>query len=110
MAKLIDHVHYELNRDVTAIGGRYAFLREGLLTYGGETVLYYIGCAVMDSSCCGAAGVCFARVPGYVRDLRYKTDAAGAPVSRLEPITDPFSQKEIGKMIQTKECVHQVTF
>lgn len=64
----------------------------------------------MNNTCCGNGGVCFARVPGVVRDLKYKTDARGAPISRVEPITDKTVQKQIRKILQDTDMVHQVEF
>jgi len=107
---LLDHTHLRLNSEVTAIGGAYAFLKESSLRIQEKTILYYIGCAVLNSTCCGTGGVCFARVPGVVHDLKYKTDNDGAPISRVEPITDKTVQKEVSKILQDTEMVHQVEF
>ena len=110
MKETIDHVHHELNQEITAIGGHYAFLKEGKLPYGEQSILYYVGCAVMDSTCCGVGGVAFARIPGYIRDFRYKTDNTGAPISRIEPIRDDDSQHHISNVLREKESVTQVVF
>ena len=107
---LLDHSHLSLNNEVIAIGGEYAFLKEGIIRFQEKTVLYYIGCAVLNSTCCGSGGVCFARVPGVVYALKYKTDDSGAPVSSVEPITDKTVQKEIQKILQETEMVYQVEF
>ena len=107
---LLDHSHLRLNSEVAAIGGEYAFLKEGIVRLQEKTILYYVGCAVLNSTCCGTGGVCFARVPGVVYALKYKTDDFGAPVSRVEPITDKTFQKEICKILQDTEMVHQVEF
>jgi len=107
---LLDHTHLNLNREVAAIGGEYAFLKESTVRFQEKTILYYIGCAVLNGSCCGTGGVCFARVPGVVRDLKYKIDASGASVSRVERITDQTIQKQVRKILQDTEMVHQVEF
>jgi len=110
MTACIDHVHHELNREIKAIGGHYVFVKECSLPYGDQSVLYYVGCAVMDGTCCGTGGIAFARVPGYIRDLRYKTDRSGTPISRIEPILDDTSQAHIRKVLQAAESVTQVNF
>jgi hypothetical protein len=107
---LLEHTHLRLNSEVTTIGGEYAFLKEGTLRFQEKTILYYVGCAVLNSTCCGTGGVCFARVPGVVYDLKYKIDDSGASVSRVEPITDKTIQKKIRKLLQDTEMVHQVDF
>ena len=110
MTAPIDHVHYELNREVTAIGGRYAFVKEGTLPYEGQTILYYVGCAVMDSTCCGVGGIAFARVTGYIRDLKHRSDKTGAPISCIEPILDTDSQIHISAVLRKIESVSQIEF
>ena len=105
-----DHVHYKLNCEITAIGGHYAFLKEGTLLHAGRNVLYYVGGAVMNSTCCGAGGGAFAQVPGYIRDYKYKTDNTGAPISRVEPIRDDDSQIYISNVLRENESVTQVSF
>jgi hypothetical protein len=107
---LLDHIHPGLNNEITAVGGQYVFLKEAILRFQDKTVLYYVGCAVMNSTCCGSGGVSFVRVPGLVLDLKYKTDDSGAPVSRVEPIADKAVQKQIRKILQDTEMVQQVEF
>ena len=110
MTESIDHVHYELNHEIRAIGGHYYFLKEGNFLFRDQTILYYVGCAMMDSTCCGEVGVAFARVPGYIRDFRYKTDKSGAPISRIEPILDADSQIHISTVLRETESVSQIEF
>lgn len=107
---LLDHIHLRLNCEIKAIGGEYSFLKEGTVRLQKKTILYYVGCAVLNSTCCGTGGVCFARVPGVVYDLKYKTDDAGAPISLVEPINDKTFQKKIRRILQETEMVHQVEF
>ena len=107
---LLDHTHLTLNSEITAIGGAFAFLKEGTVRFQGCTILYYVGCAVLNSTCCGTGGVSFARVPGVIHDFKYKTDASGAPVSKVEPITNKTIQKQVQKMLQNTEMIQQVEF
>lgn len=107
---LLDDVHPELNCEITAIGGYYLFLKEAALPYRGKSVLYRVGCAVFNNTCCGAGGVSFARVQGFLHRYHYKTDPFGKPVSLVEPIGEAAHQQEIRQIIQAKEMVHQVEF
>ncbi len=106
----IDFIHPEMNKTVKAIGGEYAFFKEVVFPYQGREVLYLIGCAVFDTTCCGAGGVCYARVPGFLKALHYKTGKDGRPVSRVSPITDIQARKEIRQAISRRETVQQVEF
>ena len=107
---LLDHTHLTLNSEIAAIGGEYAFLKEATVRFQENTILYYVGCAVLNSTCCGTGGVCFARVPGVVHDFKYKSDASGVPVSMVEPITNKTIQKQLRKILQDTEMVQQVEF
>lgn len=107
---LLEVTHPILNQEITAIGGHYTFLNEKLLTFENKTVLYFSGCSLLDSTCCGTGGVSFARVSGFVHDLKYKKTLAGVPVSLVEPISDRSVQKKLSQMIRYKENVNQVEF
>jgi hypothetical protein len=108
--KTVDFIHPELNQTVKAIGGEYVFIKEVVLTLKDQDVLYLIGCAVFDTTCCGAGGVCYARVPGFIRHSKYKTNEDGRPISRVTPIADPLTQREIRQAIGSRETVQQVEF
>ena len=51
-----DHIHPVLNEEIRTISGHYILSRENRLLYNDRQILYYIGCAVVDSSCCGTGG------------------------------------------------------
>ncbi|MDX9820044.1 MAG: hypothetical protein RBT16_14130 [Desulfococcus multivorans] len=105
-----DFSHPELNAPVRAIGGSYYLLKECRLTVDGEEILYLVGVAVIDTSCCGVGGCAYALVPGAVRDWHYKTGEDGRPMSRVRPVSDETARKKIRAMIIQKEPVHQVDF
>ena len=67
-----DFVHPDLGREVTAIGGYYVFDREIRLPYNGREILYFVGYAVLDSSCCGAGGCAYVFVPGFIIQWKYQ--------------------------------------
>jgi hypothetical protein len=107
---MIDYEHPELEREVAAIGGRYLFVKEIRLPFEGREVLYHVGCAVVDTTCCGAGGVAFARVAGFVGAWRYRQAADGRPVSRVEPIAGQRARAQIARRVTQAEAVHQVSF
>ncbi|MCG6911129.1 MAG: hypothetical protein LJE94_13520 [Deltaproteobacteria bacterium] len=105
-----DFVHPELNRSVKAIGGEYLFAKEAVLPFEGRDVLYLVGCALFDTTCCGAGGVCYARVAGFIQQFQYKTDESGRPVSLVVPVADRHEQQKIRRAISRCEPVQQVEF
>jgi len=105
-----DYVHHELNQEITAIGGHYVFIEENMFSFHGRKVLYLIGHALFDTTCCGTGGCGYALVPGFIENWKYNTTEEGLPISRLEPIRDKTSKEEIQRLIKNKEVVNQVVF
>ena len=107
---MFEFTHPGLNTEITAIGGHYVFVKENCLTYEADQILYHVGYAVIDSSCCGTGGAAYASVAGYVRQWHFKTAEDGRPVSQLEPVSSPAAQNKISRIIQAKESVPQINF
>ena len=105
-----EYIHHELNREVTAIGGHYVLTKEVRLPFEGREILYIVGYAVVDNSCCGVGGMAYALVPGFILDWKSKTSNEGLAASLVEPIGDQATQREIRQLIERREVVHQVTF
>jgi hypothetical protein len=86
-----DYAHPKLGQKITAIGGHYVFTDERRIPYNGREILYFVGYAVLNSTCCGVGGCASVLVPGFmIRDIKV--------------------QQEIRRLIQTKEIFHQVVF
>lgn len=102
--------HPELNREVMAVGGHYFWMKEGRLPFEGRAVLYLVGCAVLDTTCCGVGGFGCALVPGFVVEWKSAVSPDGRPVSRVERIRDEAIRAEIRRRIQEIEGVQQVNF
>ena len=104
-----EYIHHELNREVTAIGGHYVLTKEVRLPFEEREILYIVGHAVVDNSCCGVGGMAFALVPGFVLDWKSTTNK-GLATSLVEPVDDQVTQREIRQLIERKEVVYQVRF
>ncbi len=109
-SELQDFIHPELGQEITAIGGHYVFNTEQRLSFNECDVLYLVGYAVVDTSCCGIGGCAYAMVPGYVRKWKYKKIETDELVSQVEPVREADEQASISQLIQKKENVQQVTF
>jgi hypothetical protein len=107
---LIDFVHPELNAEITAIGGYYVLTKEIRIPFQGQSLLYFIGHAVIDTSCCGVGGCGYALVPGFILQWKYKKTEGSHFVSRLKPIRDQRIQKDVKRLIEKEEIVHQIHF
>ena len=105
-----DFVHPDLGREVTAIGGHYVFVKEIRMPYNGRELLYLVGYAALDSTCCGIGGCAYVLVPGFLRQWKYKKNQDDRLISKMDPIRDPSVQKDIRRLIQKREMVFQVIF
>jgi len=105
-----DYTHPQLDTEVTAIGGHYVFIKEMRVPHGGREVLYLVGYACVDTSCCGVGGCAFASVPGFIEQWKYRADENGKSVSQIAPVRGRKIQQEIGRVIKEKEMVNQVNF
>jgi hypothetical protein len=106
----LDFSHPEIDQQVTAIGGSYFILKEVRMPYEKEEILYFIGAAVFDTTCCGTGGAAYALVPGFIRKWKFKKDLNGRPVTRVTPISSSNTKQRIKKIINKNESIHQVDF
>ena len=103
-------VHEPLNVDVDAIAGHYTFTKEVRLPWEGRELLYLVGYAIIDTSCCGVGGCGYALVPGFVQSWHSGTDDRGLPISQVEPIRDAAVRRGMERHIEREEHVPQVQF
>ena len=109
--KTIKYTHLELGKDVEiGIAGYYTPQKEVRLKHNGREVLYVIGKAVVESSCCGTGSWIYAIVPGYIVSWQNTKNEAGLPVSEVEPILYDEVQGNIRQVIQTSEAAFQIGF
>ena len=104
------YTHTELDKEVDSIAGYYTPLKEIRLKHGGREVLYIIGEAVIESSCCGVGNWRYALVPGYIVSWQSSRNEAGLPQTEVELITDQASRKEIKELIEATEPVSLFEF
>ena len=62
------------------------------------------------SACCGVGGCAYALVPGFVVDWQARINSDGLAVSQVEPVSSQVLQREIRRLIERQEPVHQVVF
>ena len=105
------YTHLELDKEVeVGIAGYYTPQKEVRLKDNGREVLYVIGKAVVESSCCGTGSWIYAIVPGYIINWQNTKNEAGLPVSEIEPILDAEARDKIRQIIQTNEAAALIRF
>ena len=107
---MIREYTHDMGEEVRSISGGYTLEMEGKFEIEGKEVLYVVGNAVVDSSCCGTGGCRYALVPGYVRQFKTRQDERGLWISEVEPIMDRAARQEIIRVLKEKEIVQQVQF
>ena len=106
----IKYTHSQLNEELYAISGHYSLEKEVRLKYNNSEVLYVVGHAVIDTSCCGTGGCRYALVPGYIINWQNETNESNLPVSEVETISDKAIKDDIQRIIKEKEVITQVDF
>ena len=106
----VEYIHQGLNQEITAIGGHYVLVKEARLPYNGREVLYLVGHAAFDTSCCGPGGCAYALVPGFVVSWQSRQTEEGLSISQLEPIENADTQNDVRQLIERLESVQQVLF
>lgn len=101
--------HPKLGEDVNSISGHYVLTREGCLENHGQMILYFVGYAVADRSCCGYAGCGYAVVAGRIVSYGIDVTDDGRTISDVDQIDDKF-YREVAEALREKEALHQVHF
>lgn len=97
---MAEHVHQLIGEEIRSIAGYYMVLQEGVLEYNGREVLYLVEAAAADTACCGAAGLGFIMVPGYVNALKTYQNEDGLWVSDVDHIEGENERKEITSLLK----------
>ncbi len=104
------YTHPVLFENITAIGGHYTFVKEGILHFNDRKVLYFVGFGTVDTSCCGVGGCIYAYVPGYIieaGDIDYEAD--GSRISEISAV-DNKERAGVADILKLSENVTQVVF
>jgi hypothetical protein len=107
---MTEYIHEELNQEISAIGGKYTLVKEVRLPIDGREILYLIGHASFDSTCCGVSGCAYALVPGFITHWQGRQNIEGLFATEVEPVRSKPAQAQIRAIILEKELVHQIQF
>jgi len=110
LTEKLEYTHTKLEEDVICPAGYYTPLKEVRLKYNDREILYMVGHAVMESSCCGSARGTYVSVPGYIVNWQSRTNEAGLPVSEVEPISGKSTRDNIRQIIKEAESISQIDF
>jgi hypothetical protein len=94
----------DLGNEVTAPWGYYEPLEAGSLEYAGRRVLYTLGSACIEASCCGKGSWSYARVEGYAVGVSGPLSGGELQMGpvEVETVEDTGEQLAITKLLMDK--------
>ena len=104
------YLHQEPGTEVRFIAGQYTIVEEQRLASRGREVLYVVGIAAVESTCCGTQGCRFVNIPGYVVAWKTRLSESGMLISIVEPIVGEAEQSEIREMLDRRFPYSQILF
>lgn len=105
-----EYIHAEIGEEINFISGYYIIQEERRMKYNGRELLVVICQAMLDNSCCGRTGCCYALVPGYIVSWKSHKNSKGIDITDVDPIKDEREQKAIARILQSNEIMQQVNF
>lgn len=103
----MDFIHPLLNEEIDSIAGHYTITKEEILPHEKGPILYLVGFACMDTSCCGYKGCSYAIVAGHIEELRCGRSEDGRIMSKVFPVSEDLHEEITGRICR-KEGTSQV--
>lgn len=91
----MEFTHPDLGQEVRTISGYYVPREEHVIPYDGRDVLYIVGDACIDTSCCGAASWSYIQVPGFLLRKHMRGGGEQPAVSEVEMISDKTARQQV---------------
>lgn len=103
---------YEHNvpQTVEFVNGSYQLIAIKIRPILGRDILYCLGEASLDNSCCAATDLAYALVIGEVVVLQVRRTADGRSVTLLHAVEDDVLAAEISRTLLATEAVSTVNF
>ena len=105
-----EYAHVALNKEIASLAGHYTLQKEVRLRYKNREVLYILGHAAIESSCCGISNYEYVIVPGYIISWRNEKNDYGVLTSEVERISDGATKKELNRIISKRENTANIEF
>jgi hypothetical protein len=96
--------------EVEAPSGYYLPLAEECVDYNGKKLVYILGTACIDASCCGVGSWEYLRVEGYVVENDSSRSQGDGTHLEIETIEDDSEKTAIGKVLLDKHPGARIEF
>ena len=98
-----EYNHLELGVEVHNIAGYYVPLEEHIIPFDGKELLFLLGFACIESSCCGVRSWNYIQVPGFLLNKNVKEGPEGITgVSEVDTIDDSNTKIRIAEILAAK--------
>jgi hypothetical protein len=99
---IMEFTHPELGQEVQTLSGYYIPVEEQVLPYNGREVVYILGQACVEASCCGAASWSYIQVPGFLVRKHIRGGRGTPSVSEIETIQGEEDRNTIRRSLNKK--------
>ena len=100
---IVEFGHANLGEEVQARSGYYVPLEEHILLYKGREVIYTLGHACIESSCCGGTGSWgYVQVPGFLLRKHIHGGGTSPLISEVEIIQDNEDRNNIRQSVSER--------
>ena len=102
-----------LGTEIEAPSGYYTPVEERFIDLAGKRLLYVLGNACIETSCCGTGSWSYARVEGYVVEAPHPDgahDDAGRMSLEVETVEDAAERSAIGTLLSDRHPGARVEF
>jgi hypothetical protein len=104
------YVPEDFGSELAAPSGYYQPQTQALLDHDGRLLLYILGTACIEASCCGVGSWSYVRVEGYLLEPgSFETRRKGTPVE-IDTVDDPGQRAVIGALLLEKHPGSRVEF
>jgi hypothetical protein len=104
------HIGQELGAEVEAPSGHYKPLEERFLGHEGRRLLYTLGSACIEVSCCGVGDWQYARVEGYLVEDSHPRGQGDPGGIEIDTIDDERERAAIAKLLEEEHPGVRIEF
>jgi hypothetical protein len=99
---IIEFTHPELGQEVQTFTGYYIPIEEHIIPYNEREVIYILGHACIEASCCGPARWSYIQVLGFLVRKHIRGGKGTSPVSEIEIIKGEEDRDTIRQSLMKK--------
>ena len=104
------YVPEDFGTEVVVPSGYYQPIKEDLVAFDGKQVLYVLGSACVEASCCGIGSWAYVRVEGFVVGEEDPGDESDRKSTQIDTITAERDKAAIGALLLDRHPGARIEF